>query len=173
MFTHKTFKITDEEVKIADMIFNYLGCSPINIFKPNSWRVLFIESKPFIDEDSFSNFQSFYSTVEEKELNIFDYPLHKGEEYLKIIGVPEYQNFAELMDKYYFSSTGGIAFGRNLKWALHSDAENSITFLGYDIDYTSIIEKVFSENKYVISKERVIEIFNEQKRFLQGDSSLL
>lgn len=171
MFSYRTFKITKGEQKVIDGLFESLGGFPIDIFKPNNWETIYIESRPFIDEDSYSNFQSFYSSIKEIGLNVLNYPLYEGEEYLKIIGIPNYQSFIELMDEYYFSSTGGVAFGEKLNWALHSDADNSILFFGYEKQYAAQVKEIFSNNKYIISKERLIEMYAQHKYFLKGDFS--
>lgn len=163
---YKIEKITTNTKKCVDTLFNINNLEGLNVdvFKNEKWKTIYIESRPFIDNDSYRHFKEFFCLINEEEINYINYPFAIGEEYLSFNEIPDFQMFDEVMEKSNLRYTGGLAYGSSMKWAIHSDPDNHILFLGYDDSLHDEIQSIFKENDFLRTKEDITNIYSEQSK---------
>lgn len=159
----KILNVSDENFIKTKFFFKKIGGLRIDIFNQENWKVIYIESRPFIDSDSYPYFQHFFSVLKEDELNFINYPLSIDEKYMFFKKLPSFDLFEEKQDELALRYTGGIAYGRDNRWAIHSDPDNHILFLGFEDKLTEIVREIFAKNEFVISEEKLIEDYSYGK----------
>lgn len=168
MTLYKELEVGEKEKQIVNRLFHKLDRLTLDIFKPTDWKIMYLESRPFIDVDSFKYFMQFFTCINETGFEVLNYPLVEGERFIKFIKIPEFSEFDKIMEDNNFRYTGGVAYGSCLNWAMHSDPDNHILFFGYKEEFYSRVTDIFRSNDFVITRDKVKEIYDEHKEFLKG-----
>jgi hypothetical protein len=160
-------KVNSLTVKNVKELFKPIGGNHINIFQKKDWDILYIENRPFIDEDTYPFFFNFFSKIKENEINIIPYPTNLEGSYLVIKTTSNFDDFDDLMNQYYFRFVGGVSYGESKDWALYSEPDNHILFFGFHNKYIDIVKEIFKKNIFIVDKIRLIEYYD----YKEGDNT--
>lgn len=159
-------QINSTHLSKKSIFFKELKEFNLDVFQNKSWKKEYIESAPLIDEDIFAFFHKFFMLIEEKSLMVFPVPLEVDDRFVEFLSIPTEEEFFEAMEELLISTTGGIAYGTSEEWALYSEADTNILFVGFHEKHSALFSEQFKNCKWLLTKKRVVELQKSHLDFI-------
>lgn len=159
----KILTLEDAQLQKINYIFNNFMDSnyKLNPFKNKEWNVLYINSAPCIDYDSFGDFINFFKLLQEENINIFSYPARKKDKFIQINIKDSFVTYQKGLNDMYMIFDNCVVIGERNDWAVCTNIDREVLFLGYVASFHRLVSTIFKNNTFVLSKEKVDVIYND------------
>lgn len=127
-------------------------------FQNPDWDVLYIYSAPAIDKDSYSFFVKFFSLINNDKIYTIPISHNIGDILLENDISENHARYDEGLQESYLRYIDCLIFGNNPCWGICCMIDTEILSFGFDRTLKSIVEKVFRQNKFILSQELADEI---------------